>query len=362
MAVLEPADSDVFTLRDVARAAGATLNDVRALLEASDLPSIDGRFLSLATAAELVIALRQPQHPALSHRRLFAPGRSSARTGGPLAASGLLHVGALAVIVLLTGLGLRSESRESRPADPARLVFLALPGPGGGGGGGGLRQPKPPPEAALAGKSALRSPVAVVKRPDPPKKPIEKRVETPTPPLPVPAPEPEPPPPAPPTPAPPVVAPVVSAPADPEDRAGVVVFSESTAPSHGSGAGGGTGSGRGTGSGEGDGTGIGPGSIAGTGGGPYRPGSGITPPALQREVKPLYTEEGRRRGVEGDVLLEVVVKADGSVGAVRVVQGLGSGLDQRATEAVRQWRFAPARRLGTPVDVLVEVAVGFRLR
>lgn len=105
-----------------------------------------------------------------------------------------------------------------------------------------------------------------------------------------------------------------------------------------------------------------PGSIAGTGGGPYRPGSGITPPALDREVKPSYTEEARRRGVEGDVVMEVVVRADGSVGAMRVIQGLGAGLDGRAIEAVRQWRFSPARRYGTPVDVLVEIAVEFRLR
>ena len=100
----------------------------------------------------------------------------------------------------------------------------------------------------------------------------------------------------------------------------------------------------------------------GTGGGPYRPGSGITAPAILREVKPDYTEDARRRGLSGDVVLEIVVKSDGRVGAVRVMQGLGAGLDQRAVEAVRQWRFSPARRLGTPVDVLVEVAVEFRLR
>jgi protein TonB len=80
------------------------------------------------------------------------------------------------------------------------------------------------------------------------------------------------------------------------------------------------------------------------------------------EVKPDYTEEARRRSLSGDVVLEIVVRADGRVGAVRILQGLGSGLDQRAVEAVRQWRFSPARRFGTPVDVLVEVAVEFRLR
>jgi TonB family protein len=198
-------------------------------------------------------------------------------------------------------------------------------------------------------------------------KKVEKveRTETPPPPLPDPKPEPKPtppPPPTPPAPAPPVVAPVVSAPADAVDRAGVPVQTPSASTSNGPGTGGGTGTGTGTGAGPGNGTGIGDGSIAGTGGGPYRPGAGITPPSLQREVKPVYTEEGRRRNVEGDVVMEVVVRSDGSVGTVRVLQGLGSGLDQRAIEAVRQWRFSPARRFGTPVDVLVEIAVEFRLR
>jgi protein TonB len=79
-------------------------------------------------------------------------------------------------------------------------------------------------------------------------------------------------------------------------------------------------------------------------------------------VKPDYTEEARRRGINGEVELEIVVRRDGSVGDVRLQRGLGAGLDQRAIDAVRQWRFAPARRMGTPVDVLVEVAVAFKLR
>jgi protein TonB len=56
------------------------------------------------------------------------------------------------------------------------------------------------------------------------------------------------------------------------------------------------------------------------------------------------------------------VRSNGSVGDVKVLQGLGGGLDERAIEAVRQWRFSPARRQGTPVDVIVEVAVEFKLR
>lgn len=216
----------------------------------------------------------------------------------------------------------------------------------------------------LKGTSALKSPVPVervVKRPkpDPPARPKPipppevKPVERPV----------EPPPPvAKPDPVPPVVAPVVSAPASTQEQAGVLTERPSTTSSQGPGNGGGSGTGNGSGIGEGDGAGIGPGSGGGTGGGPYRPGSGITPPELVREVKPDYTEEARRRSLTGDVVLEIVVRSDGRVGNVRVLQGLGAGLDQRAVEAVRQWRFTPARRLGAPVDVLVEVAVEFRLR
>ncbi len=100
--------------------------------------------------------------------------------------------------------------------------------------------------------------------------------------------------------------------------------------------------------GEGSGSGIGPGSGGGTGGGPYRPGSGVTPPELLKEVRPEFTEEARRLGITGDVVLEIVVRADGSVGDVKVLEGLGGGLNRNAIEAVKQWRFSPARRQGAP--------------
>ena len=165
-----------------------------------------------------------------------------------------------------------------------------------------------------------------------------------------------------PAPTPVLAAPVVAAAPDPAERDGVIERGRDTASSQGSGSAGGAGTGLGTGNGGGSGSGIGDGSGGGTGGGPYRPGSGIDPPRLLREVKAVYTEEGRRRSITGDVLLEIVVRRDGSVADVSVLRGLGAGLDQRAVEAVRQWRFSPARRFGTPVDVVVEVAVEFTLR
>ena len=211
-----------------------------------------------------------------------------------------------------------------------------------------MKQRVPPPQAERKGKARLSSPL-------PPRKEPVPIVAVQQPPEPAPAildAEP----------LPKIVAPVVTAPANERDRAGVLEQTTAKADSRGSGHGGGVGSGGGTGLGEGDGGGIGPGSGGGTGGGPYRPGSGITPPRLLREVKPDYTEDARQHGIEGEVVLEIVVRLDGSVGDVRLVDGLSYGLNERAIAAVRQWRFAPAQRRGTPVDVLVEVAVEFKLR
>jgi TonB family protein len=154
----------------------------------------------------------------------------------------------------------------------------------------------------------------------------------------------------------------VAAAPDDSDREGVITNRGGEPPGPGPGTSGGVGTGQGTGNGQGTGSGIGDGTGGGTGGGPFRPGSGIEPPRLLREIKPEYTDDARRRGITGEVLLEVVVRSDGTVGDVRLLRGLGAGLDQRAIAAIRQWRFAPARRQGTAVDVIVEIAVDFTLR
>jgi protein TonB len=351
---------DVFTAREIARAAGARTSQAAALIAAGTIGTVDGHFIAAGDAVRAVRILRGTT-PLEEAAELFRPTPVGQRSPGrALAASGALHATVLGCLVFLTTLGAAAPA-EYRVETPVRLVFLATPGPGGGGGGGGLRQPAPPPKAQMKGPSIARSPV-------PPPRPITARPPDPEPkrippPVPQPVARPVEPPPVPaPAPLPQVVAPVATAPADARDRAGVLADTKSESESHGAGSGSGAGTGQGTGVGEGTGAGIGPGSGGGTGGGPYRPGSGITAPGLLREVKPDYTEEARRRGVEGDVVLEIVVRSDGTVGDVRVMQGLGGGLDQRAIDAVRQWRFSPARRYGTPVDVMVEVAVEFKLR
>jgi periplasmic protein TonB len=354
--------SEVFTAREIARAAGVGPEDVELSIRSGALRSLDGWFVPSAEAVRAVRQLRAGLACG-GPRQIFSPHGAPHRSPGrALAASSALHGLVFAGILVLTTLGVTTTPRETTPVGAVtRMVFLPTPGPGGGGGGGGMRQPAPPRRAELKGVSSLRSPVpprrAVAKRPE------TKVARTPPPVRPRPVERPVEPPPVAttPEPLPQVVAPVATAAADPKDQPGVLAEAPVTT-SQGSGTGGGAGTGQGPGMGEGDGAGIGPGSGGGTGGGPYRAGSGISAPSIVREVKPDYTEEARRRGVEGDVVLEIVVRRDGSVGAVTLLEGLGSGLDQRAIDAVRQWRFNPAMRRGVAVDVMVEVAVEFKLR
>jgi TonB family protein len=271
----------------------------------------------------------------------------------PLAVSSTLHVAALALVLFVATFNLAPRAAtmriEERQNDPMRLVFRPIPGPGGGGGGGGLQQKAPPPKAMREGRHKISSPM-------PARQEAKTIIETPKPP------EPKPEPPLKAEQLPVVVAPIVTAPADTRNRVGVLEDTRVATDSHGPGKGGGAGTGTGTGLGEGDGSGVGPGSGGGTGGGPYRPGSGIQPPRLLKEVRADYTEDARQRGLSGEVELEIVVRRDGSVGDVRILRGLGGGLNDRAVQAVRQWRFSPAQRQGVPVDVIVEVAVEFKLR
>lgn len=357
-----PAIPDVFSTRDVARATGATVAQVAAWVEAGAiraLPVGDGAtWIALGEALRAGRAIRSGTIAAAlpsvgDEQPMFGARRTAARPfSGPLAVSSGLHMGLIGAVILATTLGIGQASAvsdaESVAPQKMRLVYLALPGPGGGGGGGGLKQKAPPPKAKREGTRNLNSPIPVREAPK------------------VPEPAPRPPDPAPsrvePEPLPPVEAPVVAVAADPATKPGVLEQTPVESTSRGPGEGGGAGTGSGVGLGEGGGSGIGEGSGGGTGGGPYRAGSGIEPPSLLREVKPDYTEEARRRGVEGDVVMEIVVRRDGSVGDVRVLQGLGHGLDERAVAAVRRWKFSPATRRGAPVDVMVEVAMEFKLR
>jgi TonB family protein len=93
------------------------------------------------------------------------------------------------------------------------------------------------------------------------------------------------------------------------------------------------------------------------------PGSMQTPPeVVVYATPPLYSDEARRRGIEGVVTAEVHVDANGKVSGLRVVKGLGFGLDQNALLAVRDWQFVPGKRDGSPVEMTTRVDVEFSLR
>jgi TonB family protein len=132
-------------------------------------------------------------------------------------------------------------------------------------------------------------------------------------------------------------------------------------PSNGPGTGGGIGSGEGTGIGSGKGPGLGPGEGGGTGGGIYSVGGGVSPPIPIYKPEPAYSEEARKAKFQGTVVLWIVVDAQGNVTDPRVVRPLGLGLDEKALETVRTWKFKPALRNGSPVPVRVIVEVTFRL-
>jgi TonB family protein len=131
--------------------------------------------------------------------------------------------------------------------------------------------------------------------------------------------------------------------------------------SNGTGSQAGIGSGSGGGIGAGTGGGVGLGSGGGTGGGPLRIGGGVSAPRAIYSPDPEYTEEARKAKYQGVVVLWLVIGPDGRPRDVRVARALGMGLDQKAVEAVRQWKFEPAMKDGKPVAVQLNVEVNFRL-
>src|SRR6185436_13925745 len=96
----------------------------------------------------------------------------------------------------------------------------------------------------------------------------------------------------------------------------------------------------------------------------YKPGNGVTLPQVIKQVKADYTNEARSQRIEGTVLLDIVVLADGSVGDVKVARSLDPvyGLDANAVKAMKQWTFKPGVKDGKPVAVAVSVEMNFSLK
>ncbi len=204
-----------------------------------------------------------------------------------------------------------------------------------GGGGGGDRDKLQAPKGKLP-KSAMEQitpPAVVIRNPDP-KLPVEPTV---------------------------VLPPQIKLANNMPNIGNPLASIPSGPPSNGTGAGGGIGSGYGGGVGSGTGPGVGPGRGGGIGGGVFRVGGGVSAPRALDTPDPEYSEEARKAKYQGTVVLWLIVGPDGKPRDIKVARALGMGLDQKAIEAVRNWKFEPAMKDGKPVAVQINVEVNFRL-
>jgi periplasmic protein TonB len=255
-----------------------------------------------------------------------------------------------ALIVLLLGVPLvhelattttRAETKEVTSVDLSGLSDYIPKLPKGsdrsqGGGGGGERNPIPASKGKLPkfSMTQLAPPTVVIQNPNP-KLPVEPTVVVP----------------------PDIRVPQPNLPNMGDPLAAMVTQSS------GPGFGGGIGTGGAGGVGSGSGPGVGPGDGGGIGGGHFHPGhDGIGDPVCIYCPNPPFTEEARKARVQGTVILQVEILSDGRTGEVRVLRGLGLGLDESALRTVRTWRWKPVIGPGgKPVAVEFPMEVNFRL-
>jgi len=259
--------------------------------------------------------------------------------------------GSAVVHAVLIGLILASAyfgHQVVQPVKEREVVTLIAPSPDSytlptskrevsGGGGGGDEDPIPAPKGRLPKVSLKQiTPPQIVLRNEKPKLAVEPTV---------------------------VVPPQVHLAENHAPTLGIPSVAPRLAapPSNGIGSGGGIGSGSGGGAGPGHGPGVGAGTGGGIGGGVYKIGGGISAPLQLSAPDPEYTEEARRAKIQGTCVLVLIVDPAGLPRDLKVVRGLGYGLDAKALDAVRNWRFEPAKKDGQPVSVQVTVEVGFHL-
>jgi TonB family protein len=135
-----------------------------------------------------------------------------------------------------------------------------------------------------------------------------------------------------------------------------------TIASAGNGNGAGMGTGRGGGLGSGYGDGYGPGNGWNTGGGLAQIGGRVSAPTVLHSVEAEFSDEARRAKYQGVCLISLIVDTQGNPQNIRIARALGMGLDEKAIEAIRQYKFKPAMKDGkTPVPVMITIEVDFRL-
>jgi len=257
------------------------------------------------------------------------------RFGNSIICSAFTHIGGILLAVFIIGnLPVTPPSPEPVDDKPSDIVWLNTPGPGRRGRDAGDGKPEPPRKAERPRGDMITLPAAT-----PPKLAQEPLKD-------VPKPDTE------------INIQTVNTSAGVVDLPGALTGLPAVS-SQDSDVGGGAGMGTG-----GRGSGFGNGYDGGIGNGAFGRGGGVTMPSVLTEVKPTYTAEAMRAKVQGAVMVEAIVREDGSVGQVRIVRSLDRtfGLDQEALKAVKNWRFRPGKRQGQNVAVIVEIEVTFTLR
>ena len=257
--------------------------------------------------------------------------------------STIAHVVVIAAIIGITLMGRRVVQQIVKPHESITLVSPDDVPPlqhsktqVGGGGGGGDRDKFQAPKGKLPKQSMEQiTPPMVVVRNDNPKLAAEPTV---------------------------VIPPQVKLASNNLPNLGdPMSHLPSGPPSNGTGSGSGIGSGSGGGVGVGTGSGVGEGRGGGVGGGVFRVGGGVSAPRVIYQPDPEYSEEARKAKYQGTCVLWLVVGTDGRPRDLRVARSLGLGLDEKAIEAVKTWKFEPAMKNGQPVAVQINVEVSFRL-
>jgi protein TonB len=251
----------------------------------------------------------------------IAAGRSVRSTGFAV----LAHIAAL----LLIGAAVRSGVKLAAPAKPQTIEALVVP------------PLAPAKEKAMGGGGGQRGPTPVTKG-TPPKFAEMQIVPPKAPPLQQPK---------------IVIEPTIEVQRDVKMASSLPQIGVANSPIVGMSMG----NGSGTGLGSGNGTGLGDGFGGNTGGGAKRIGGGVSAPVLIFQVEPEFSEEARKAKMAGNVLVNLWVDAQGNPTHVRVLQGIGMGLDERALAAVKQYRFKPAMEGGKAVVVEMNIEVTFQI-
>jgi protein TonB len=238
-----------------------------------------------------------------------------------LVLSAAAHVGLAAAALLLLTLRPAETADSPPPISNSTLIYIPQPAGPVGGGGGRTATAAPARLEIPSHRPAEIVPVAIAAPPAEPPPVLDVPVQT-------------------------------AAASLPQNSGSVVTALPGPA-----------GRGTGVGLGDGKGPGLGPGEGGRTGGGPMQVGGDVLPPVPYHQPRPNYTPGAMQAKRTGEVTIEAVVLADGSVGQVRLITSLDRvfGLDEEAIRTAKLWRFKPATLHGKPVDVLVRFILQFRI-